>query len=297
VQEDGTFTGQGWAEGANPYNVGAHVAAETIAETVRQAAGATTPDLVVVGAAGVGPAEFSTALSQALRPRMGGADLVLVSDAAIALEGAFPGQPGIIVIAGTGSVALGRNLQGREARAGGWGHVVDDAGSGYDIGRRVLGAVLRAHDGRGAGTALTPMVLHSLALSSPEEIEGVALRLDIAAVADLSRLALAAAGQGDGVARGIVQEAAQQLALLVRAVWERLGLAGGHAVAATGGLFSHQALADAFRGALVRVCPQARVAAPRLSPAGGALIIAFRRRGLAATGELVERLKPHAAVM
>ena len=79
-------------------------------------------------------AQVATRLVQAL---VSGADIHVVSDAETALYGAHGGGPGVIVIAGTGSIALGRNAAGREARAGGWGWLVDDAGSAFAIGLRI----------------------------------------------------------------------------------------------------------------------------------------------------------------
>ncbi len=80
----------------------------------------------------------------------------VVNDALIALEAGVPGGAGVVVVAGTGSIAYGRDAQGRAARAGGWGYVLGDEGSGYWLGRHALRAVVRAADGRGRTTSLTP---------------------------------------------------------------------------------------------------------------------------------------------
>ena len=83
------------------------------------------------------------------------ADVVVVTDdAVIALAGATAGEPGIVTIAGTGSIAFGRNAAGQTARVGGWGYIFGDEGSGFDIARQALRAALRAEEGWGPPTAL-----------------------------------------------------------------------------------------------------------------------------------------------
>ena len=87
------------------------------------------------------------------------ARILIVNAALVALEAGAPQQPGIVVISGTGSIAYGRNARGEAARAGGWGYVLGDEGSGYWIGRAALRAVLRESDERGPKTALSPLLL------------------------------------------------------------------------------------------------------------------------------------------
>jgi len=96
--------------------------------------------------------------------------LTVTHDAAIALSGAMSGEPGIIVIAGTGSMAFGRNARGETVRAGGWGYLFGDEGGAFDIARQALRAILREQEGWGARTALTPALLEVTGASDANEV-------------------------------------------------------------------------------------------------------------------------------
>src|SRR5213078_4483038 len=85
--------------------------------------------------------------------------VLVVNDALIALAAGAGDDPGIVIISGTGSIVYGRNERVEAARAGGWGHMIGDEGSGYWIGREALAAVMRAGDGRGPETGLTAAML------------------------------------------------------------------------------------------------------------------------------------------
>ena len=136
--------------------------ASVIAEVVRQAlagAGRLTGDVLFVGAAGAGREPERDELRKALRAENLAAAVVVATDIEIALAAAFDEGPGIVVSAGTGSVAVGRDRSGKQHRIGGYGWQMGDEGSGYAIGRAALGAVSRAADGRSPRTALTERVL------------------------------------------------------------------------------------------------------------------------------------------
>src|SRR3990170_4420420 len=114
---------------------------------------------ICLGIAGVDREDDHTVI-RGIMKRIGlKARILIVNDALVALEAGTPGQPGIVIISGTGSIAYGRNAAGEAARSGGWGHVLGDEGSGYWIGRAALRAVLRAADRRGPPTVLTRMLL------------------------------------------------------------------------------------------------------------------------------------------
>jgi N-acetylglucosamine kinase-like BadF-type ATPase len=176
--------------------------------------------------------------------------VTMTNDAELVL-GALPGSIGVAVIAGTGSIALGQNAASETARAGGWGHVMGDEGSGYAIGREALQAAVRAADGRGQATVLLEGILATWDLASPELLLGHVYRaFDKTAIAALAPLVLTSAGQGDTRARRIVRRAANELALAVTTVGralhfsrERLPLALG------GGLLAH---GDELRALLLR---------------------------------------------
>ncbi len=163
---------------------------------------------------------------------------ILCGDQEIALRGAMDG-PGVVVIAGTGSICFGKNAAGDTARSGGWGHLIDDGGSGYALGRDVLAAAVRAFDGRSRSEALRRGVCERLGGSTPSDIVSFVYspRTDKAAIAQFSRLALELAEQGDPEAEAILSRGAEELAALVKAVQDRLGLPGC-SIALLGGLLT-----------------------------------------------------------
>lgn len=290
IHDDGTPVGSGTGGPANPHNIGPGPAASEIARAIQTAAAGETPQVVVAGVAGLEDPELRRELRYALQALQPEREIHLYSDAAVALDGAFLGGPGIIVIAGTGSVAWGRNEKGEEARAGGWGHYVDDVGSGYDIGRHGLHAVLRAHDGRGEPTSLSRMLLKALEIDSPAQIGGTVRRTDPAQIASLARVVVQAADEGDAVARAILRGAVGELATLAAAVWQKLHFSPGHPVAPVDGVFAYARIRKAFAASLARRCPEAVVTTPRLPAVAGAVWRALMLKGFDLGESMVSRL-------
>jgi Predicted N-acetylglucosamine kinase len=201
------------------------------------------------------------------------------NDARIALTGAIGFGAGVVVIAGTGSVAVGRNAAGDEARAGGWGPIVGDEGSGYSIGRGGLAAVLREYDGRGPATAMTELLRrdHDMAPSDlPRFVYAQTTHADD--IARLGKLVVDAAENGDAVASEIVTRAAVELAQAVLAVAARIGLTSSDfPVAYVGGAFNAgETLIAPMRVAILAGAPGARIAPPVHSPVEGAARMAMR---------------------
>lgn len=166
----------------------------------------------------------------------------LTNDAELVLS-ALDDVVGIALIAGTGSIALGHDAHGTIKRTGGWGHIIGDEGSGYDIGRLCLQAVSRAVDGRGQMTALVELLLKHWNLDDADDIIGkVYHNCDKATIASLSTLVFAAAKDGDEVASSIVQSAANELALAAVTVRNALDFSEEQvSIALGGGLLLHEA--------------------------------------------------------
>ena len=180
-------------------------------------------DSVVAGLAGAGRVVDQVRMTEGVEhaAEMRGMylrDLRVESDARIALEAALLGKQGIILIAGTGSIAFGKDSRGRISRAGGWGRVIGDEGSGYQIGREALRAVARMIDGRGRKTRIARMLDSKFGLKKQEDIIKAVYEkgLDIGSVAPL---VLRAADQKDTVANEILDAAAEELSETVRAVF------------------------------------------------------------------------------
>lgn len=228
---------------------------------------------VCIGAAGVSNRTMVTAVEQAM-DKAGISSWKLVGDHVIALQGALSGRPGLAFIAGTGSICFGRGPDGREERAGGWGHLIGDEGSAYALGRAALSAVARAWDGWGEETALTGLLLGELGLHTRQKLISHIYGGDKTRVASLAPLVDRAAAQGDRAAVGILEENAQEMAAMVRAVALRLDLPQAP-VAMLGGLLEHDTcLRRAFISAMGVTCPGCTCILPEQDALHGALLMA-----------------------
>jgi N-acetylglucosamine kinase-like BadF-type ATPase len=217
-----------------------------------------------------------------LREILPAAVVVVTDDAVIALAGATAGEPGIVTIAGTGSIAFGRNASGRAARVAGWGYVFGDEGGGFDIARQALRAALRAEEGWGPPTALARVLLDATGAADVNQAMHRFYTPDWprSRVAALAPLVDETAMAGDTLACDILQNAAQQLAVLTSAVRGQLWTAGEPTrVAWSGGVFRSRILLERYR-CLVDLEDGNRTGPPEYNPAAGALIEAYRAAGL-----------------
>lgn len=194
---------------------------------------------VCLGIAGVDRPHDEAVIRNILR-RLGHRDHArVVNDAAIALVAGSTSRTGIVILAGTGSIAYGADGPGRTARSGGYGFLLADEGSGYWLGHQALRAVVRAADGRGEATQLTALVFESLEVSTiPDLIPRVYERgLPKPRIAALAPLVQRAADQGDDTARRLLDDGATELCLAARAVARRLTFSPPFAVVLAGGVF------------------------------------------------------------
>lgn len=208
--------------------------------------------------------------------------LEVTNDAVIALAGATAGAPGIITIAGTGSIAFGRNQDGRSVRAGGWGYIFGDEGGGFDIGRQALRAALRMEEGWGPATALREQLLAATGDSSSNQVlhRFYTPEWPRSRVAKLAQLVDRAALDGDAVASEIIGNAAQQLATFTGAVRRQLWQPGDAVtVAYIGGVFRSRLLLERYR-LLVELEERTQCGPPIFGPAAGALLEAYRAAGM-----------------
>jgi N-acetylglucosamine kinase-like BadF-type ATPase len=167
-------------------------------------------------------------------------ELQFTNDAELALAGLGSG-PGVALIAGTGSIALSRDASGRMTQVGGWGHLLGDEGSAYDIGRRAAQAATRAADGRGRPTELLQLVLQRWDLATPRSIiDHVYLTQEKAHIAALAPGALAIARRGDRVAGEIRRQACAELAMAAITAIDTLKTAEPVPLALGGGLLIHE---------------------------------------------------------
>lgn len=268
--------------GANLQRDGLERTADTLAALIERAVGPRVDDPIAVcaGVAGAGREADAAALEAALRRRLGArrlAHLEVVHDGLLALEAAFGLEdPGLAVIAGTGSVLLARTAAGTLLRAGGWGERLGDPGSGTALGRAALAAVADAFDG-GDPTALSARLADALGLHEPDDLIRI-VYADALPLASVAPLVLETAAAGDWIAERILQREANALAQ--RAAWlaARATRDGGFGerVALLGGLAAAPPYAEVLHAALARHLPEARLVAPAATPAEAALARAGR---------------------
>lgn len=242
---------------------------------------------MVIGAAGISNPSIPGRLTEAVRSRGFTGPLRVIGDHEAALHGAFGGGPGMLLIAGTGSVCFGRSAAGETGRAGGFGHLIDDEGSAYSIGRRLLSAAVRAWDGREPPTVISRLLQERHQLSGPGDIVGFTYgpatgKKEIAALAPILE---EACNLGDAAALAIAEASAAALAELVAALAFRLELQAGALTLSGSVLLRNPYVRSAFDRQLVAVLPQLRLMPPRLHAAAGAAAMALE---LAATGAAPE---------
>ncbi|HXE56786.1 MAG TPA: BadF/BadG/BcrA/BcrD ATPase family protein, partial [Gemmatimonadales bacterium] len=264
VAEDGRLLASVVGRGAALKPGRALLAASLVAEVVRQAlaeAGRSVADVLVVGAAGAGRAADRDELYAALRAERLAERVVVTTDVEIALAAAFGDGPGIVVTAGTGSIAIGRTADGGLRRVGGYGWQMGDEGSGYAIGRAALQAVSRAHDGRGPDTRLSDRLFAPARVGDFDGLVRWAASASPSEVAALAPAVLEAATE-DPVARRIAGDAAAELALLARSLLAHFGPSPAVPLALGGSLL-------APGRPLRRLVEEALRDEPRLQPLAG----------------------------
>jgi N-acetylglucosamine kinase-like BadF-type ATPase len=220
---------------------------------------------------------------------------LLVNDWRTAVTGAFIDEPGVTLTAGTGCVAAAQSVGGRRVvRVGGWGHVVDDRGSAYDIGRDALYAAMRDYDGRGPKTALLRLIMRKLDASEPQGIIArvYAGHMAVSEIASLSALVSEAAEGGDEVALEILREKGGILGeLVVSAASSLRMLRTPFGVSLNGGVFkAGRLILGPLEETIREAAPKARIVEPKLPPACGAVVLILRRAGVEVDAHIVARM-------
>lgn len=263
---------------ANPSVVGADGAARVIHEAMRTALDAAnlTPrdiDAVALGIAGAAAhhsAAWVIEVASALLPE---ARIVPSADFEIALVGALGERRGVLLLAGTGSLAYGVNAAGENALVGGWGYLIDDAGGGFWLGKQAIEAVMRADDGRAPKTVLTERLLARFELRKPLDFVHWLYRSEsprIREIAACAPLVLDTAADGDAVAQGIVDRACDELVLAAQTVINRLSLESA-GIAFAGGLLTNP---NPLSAAVCNALHLDGIPTPRFSPVIGAALLA-----------------------
>src|SRR5438094_1249721 len=226
ADERGMIVSEGRGPGANLLAAGELGVEKVLHEVMETAIGdrAITPAAICLGIAGV-DREDEARTVRAIMRRIGYKSRILVvNDALVALVAGAQDAPGIVIIAGTGSIVYGRNAAGEAARAGGWGHMVGDEGSGYWIGREAVTAVMRAADGRGPATRLVDEILAHFGVADVSRLPRIVYARDVPRVnvAALGPIVHRVAREGDAVAVRILERAAEELVIAAQSVTSRL---------------------------------------------------------------------------
>jgi len=290
----GTILGRAKVGATNPNSVGEEAALAALREGVEGAlreAGRTAADVVAVcaGMSGVDRPQDKTKVTQWFRDILHNPALApaVFNDGTIALScGTHGVLEGVVVISGTGTISLGYSRKGlaaataepRYARAAGWGPVLGDDGSGYDIGARTLKAAVFAEDGRGPETAICAELQRTLGLTSMQEL--IRWAYDKATfswqkIADVAPVAIRCAAAGDTVAKKILEAAADGLLVSITAVARRLGYTAEDSfpIVYAGGILSSGALAPYLTPRIASAFPKATVLQPDVEPVMGAVFL------------------------
>ncbi len=238
---------------------------------------------VVFGLAGVGSAGVRDRLAEALRARATARGweyltFSIETDARVALEGAFGGEPGVVVIAGTGSNLIGKLPDGTVSSVGGWGRVLGDEGSGFAIGTEAIRAVTRDIDRRGEARVLRTALATRFGLETRDAIVAKVYqeKFDLASLAPV---VLEAAEKGDRTSMDILRNAASQLTDQLDAIIDRMGSAQAvTGVVFIGGLIDHDTLYSRIvTEAIHSRIPRAEIRPARYPPVQGAVLMAMNQ--------------------
>ncbi len=214
-----------------------------------------------------------------------GTKVIVDNDGVNALYSGTFGAPGIVQIAGTGSITFGINSNGDRGRVGGWGYLIDDEGSGYDLGKEALHAIFREYDGRGKKTILTESILKHFNVSLPPELIHIIYQVGKSreVISPLSRYVAEAADNHDEVAKEIIHHAGRKIGKSISSLAQQLFNAEETVpVVLVGGVFNRSdlvipAIALALKDQKVRTT----LLKPKLPPVAGAVIKAIQSKNTA----------------
>lgn len=272
--------------GCNIVRLGEARARESVHAVVRQVCttakvSADQVEAVCIGAAGAARPEIASKLRSILAEIgvQSATHVEVVGDAAIALEAAFASGPGVIAIAGTGSIVYGRDASGNTARAGGWGFAISDEGSGHWIGRHAISALLHARD-EGRQTALTALIMEAWKVDGIDALIQHANATPPPEFPRLFPIVVRTAGEGDPIAHELLSRAGAELAALAGIVLRRVSPAFSPAspyvpVAMTGSVFRQsEEVRRVFYNQLQRSFPGIKLLDDLVDPVMGALALA-----------------------
>ena len=286
MDSDLRVIGEGRSGPSNPLRVGLTNAAAAVREAIDNACASAKVrrsdlDAAEVGLAGARRRELRERMRETLAS-LGLRDLEVVTDADIALHGATDGAPGLVVIAGTGSICCGINARGKKFCAGGWGPLAGDEGAGAWISRKALRAVAYASDGRGPETLLTEFACNYFHVSTADDLITAIYAPTITneRIAGFGKDVVEAAKRKDPIAEEIIREGGKELGRAAVAVIKSLHMEREEfQIAFVGGVFraSGEMIIKPLKNEVAKVAPRAYYEPPHFSPAVAAARMARER--------------------
>ena len=285
MNEAGEVTCEGFAGPSNPLRVGVETAVTNVIKAINEACdrdGVSRGDITsaTLGLAGVRRADLKRSVRESFMNKIGIRKVDVVTDAEIALFATTLGKPGLVVIAGTGSVCLGKNEKGEMAISGGWGPLAGDEGGGVGIAQQALHTIAKASDGRGVPTMLSQRASEYFRASGPENLI-VAIyspQVDNSRIAGFARLVVETAQEGDEIAVGILSDAGYELGLAACAVIEKLKLTNHKVpIGCVGSIFNAgKLLTDPMLKKVRQCASKAFLTEPAMPPSHAAALMSFQ---------------------
>lgn len=302
--EAGNILGRGLCGPCNPCTQSKETCFEQLQSAIQSALGNNDPESIRAAHLGVAGAGDPSArqILETLVDQLFDRNAIKVDishDLKIAHSGGLAGRVGMALVAGTGSACYGVDLQGRDILTGGWGDLIDDAGSGSWVGLRALQLCVRQADGRSAGNKLQRSVLRFLQLDSVDQIKA---RIHIIGLprderAKLAPIVFELAQSGDAAAIQIVKEAVRELTLLVQCNFKALNI-NNPQLMLLGGLNDSAYFREQLEASIRASLPGGVIAQPRLNAAAGAVLLAMQMAGIHVGVAVLERMsrtltRPH----
>jgi len=285
IDEDKIILGEGVTGAGNPLRVGVENAIKNIFASIEKAcdsADRSKGDIVSaqIGLAGVRREDLRYLIRNRFREILRIRKVEVTTDAEIALYAATEGKEGLVIIAGTGSVCMGRNAKGEMASAGGWGPLAGDEGGGAGIARRALQAIAKSSDGRGKYTKLSDYAVDYFRAGRLEDLSVAiyAPQVDNARIAGFAQYVSQAANEGDEVSLELLTEAGQELGLAATAVIQKLKLQKRKfPIGKVGSVFkSEELITKPLMEKVQRIAPKAFMSETQKSPGYAAALMAFQ---------------------
>lgn len=217
----------------------------------------------------------------------------VTTDAEIALGGGLLGESGLLLIAGTGSICLGRDNTGTVHRTGGWGFLADDGGGALSVGRQAIEHAVRQADGRQPLSKLGTMIFKELGIGSVDDIVSVLYspKLTKTKIGQLAPTVMQLAVQGDGVALSIANTAIDEISNLIRTTLKKTNLTSSEVVAVGGMMTEDSWFRKAVESAVTKQAPGTTLRSPELPPVAGAIIEARKMDAATVDAAFINNLR------